>query len=118
MPNFRCPVCNFKTFSEKDEKEHAKTHQKTALPTKPAAQSTSTQPAEPATKKPDEPKKPFIMPDFIKRFLHKNVLITMIDGSTISGQLTGFNNYDLMLDEKILILKHAMMKMQEVETNP
>jgi sRNA-binding regulator protein Hfq len=108
MPNFRCPVCNFKTFSEKDEKEHAKTHQKPD----PA------QPAEPATKKPDEPKKPFIMPDFIKRFLHKNVSITMIDGSTISGELTGFNNYELMIDEKILIEKHAMIKVQEAETNP
>jgi sRNA-binding regulator protein Hfq len=105
MPNFRCPICNFKTFTEKDEKEHAKTHLKPA-------------PTEPAVKKPDEPKKPFIMPDFIKRFLYKTVSITMIDGSMISGQLTGFNNYDLMLDEKILILKHAMMKMQEVETNP
>ena len=74
--------------------------------------------AEPVVKKLEEPKKPFIMPDFVKRFLHKTVSITMIDGSMISGQLTGFNNYDLMLDEKILILKHAMMKMQEVETNP
>jgi sRNA-binding regulator protein Hfq len=108
MPIFHCPICNFKSFTEKDEKEHAKTHQKPA----------ATQPAEPATKKPDEPKKPFIMPDFVKIFLHKNVSITMIDGSTISGELTGFNNYDLMIDEKVMILKHAMIKMQEVETNP
>src|SRR5450759_3755814 len=108
MPSFHCPICNFKTFSEKDEKEHAKTHQKPA----PALS------AEPTAKKIEEPKKPFEMPDFIKRFLHKTVSITLIDGSTISGELTGFNNYDLMLDEKILILKHAMMKMQEVETNP
>ena len=35
MPNFRCPECNFKTFTEKDEKEHAKTHLKTAQPTEP-----------------------------------------------------------------------------------
>jgi sRNA-binding regulator protein Hfq len=108
MPTFYCPTCNSKTFSEKDEKEHAKTHQKPA----PA------QPAEPAAKKIEEPKKPFIMPDFIKRFLHKTVFITFIDGSTISGELTGFNNYDLMIDDKILILKHAMMKMQEVEKHP
>jgi sRNA-binding regulator protein Hfq len=74
--------------------------------------------AEPVVKKLEEPKKPFIMPDFVKRFLHKNVSITMIDGSTISGELTGFNNYELMIDEKILIEKHAMMKVQEVETNP
>ncbi len=106
MPTFYCPVCNFKTFTEKDEKEHAKTHKKPA------------QPAEPEVKKLEEPKKPFIMPDFVKRFLHKNVSITMIDGSTISGELTGFNNYELMIDEKILIEKHAMMKVQEVETNP
>lgn len=103
MPIFRCPVCNFKSFTEKDEKEHAKTHQK---------------PAEPAVKKLEEQKKPFIMPEFIKRFLHKTVSITLIDGSTISGELTGFNNYELMLDDKIMILKHAMMKMQEVETKP
>jgi sRNA-binding regulator protein Hfq len=112
MPNFRCPVCNFKTFSEKDEKEHAKTHQ-TPAPVQPA-----TQPAEPAAKKPEEPKKPFIMPDFMKRFLHKTVSITMIDGSKISGELTGFNNYDLMIDDQILVLKHAMMKMQEAEKTP
>ncbi len=60
----------------------------------------------------------FIMPDFVKRFLHKNVSITMIDGSTITGELTGFNNYELMINEKILIEKHAMMKVQEVEANP
>src|SRR5450759_3601295 len=77
-----CPICNFKTFSEKDEKEHAKTHQKPA----PALS------AEPTAKKIEEPKKPFEMPDFIKRFLHKTVSITLIDGSTISGELTGFNN--------------------------
>jgi sRNA-binding regulator protein Hfq len=105
MPNFRCPECNFKTFTEKDEKEHAKTHLKPAQPA----------PTEPAVKKPDEPKKPFIMPDFVKRFLHKTVSITIIDGSMISGELTGFNNYELLLDEKIMIEKHAMMKMQEVE---
>lgn len=110
MPTFHCPTCNFKSFTEKEEREHAKTHQKPAT-TQPAI-------AEPAAKKLDEPKKPFIMPDFVKRFLHKKVSITLIDGSTISGELTGFNNYDLMLDEKIMILKHAMMKMQEVEANP
>ena len=110
MPIFRCPTCNFKSFTEKDEKEHAKTH------LKPAASPPAI--AEPAAKKPDEPKKPFIMPDFVKRFLHKNVSITMIDGSTITGELTGFNNYELMINEKILIEKHAMIKVQEVETNP
>ena len=26
MPTFYCPVCNFKSFTEKDEKEHAITH--------------------------------------------------------------------------------------------
>jgi len=131
MPNFRCPICNFKTFTEKDEKEHAKTHQ-TPVPVQPVTQPVPVQPvtqpaiAEPAAKKPTEPKvkkteeqkKPFIMPDFVKRFLHKNVSITMIDGSTITGELTGFNNYELMINEKILIEKHAMMKMQEVEANP
>ena len=35
MPTFYCPVCNFKTFTEKDEKEHAKTHKKPAQPTEP-----------------------------------------------------------------------------------
>jgi|SRR5665811_110421 sRNA-binding regulator protein Hfq len=122
MPNFRCPICNFKTFTEKDEKEHAKTHKNPAQPTEPEVkkleEKNKIKPTEPAAKKPDEPKKTFIMPDFVKRFLHKNVSIALIDGSMISGELTGFNNYDLMLDEKILILKHVMMKMQEVETNP
>jgi sRNA-binding regulator protein Hfq len=116
MPTFHCPICNFKTFSEKDEKEHVKTHQKPA-PVQQAVQP-AIQSAEPTAKKIEEQKKPFIMPDFIKRFLHKTVSIALIDGSTISGELTGFNNYDLMLDDKILILKHAMMKMQEIEPNP
>jgi len=122
MPNFRCPICNFKTFTEKDEKEHAKTHQ-TPVPVQPVTQPAIAEPAakkptEPKVKKTEEQKKPFIMPDFVKRFLHKNVSITMIDGSTITGELTGFNNYELMINEKILIEKHAMMKMQEVEANP
>ncbi len=123
MPIFDCPICHYKSFTENESNEHyANKHKKEVQPTKPEVkkveEKNKIKPTEPAAKKPEEPKKPFLMPDFIKRFLHKNVLITMIDGSTISGQLTGFNNYDLMLDEKILILKHAMMKMQEVETNP
>jgi small nuclear ribonucleoprotein (snRNP)-like protein len=122
MPTFYCPTCNFKTFSEKDEKEHAKTHKKPAQPTEPEVkkleEKNKNKPAEPEVKKLEEPKKPFIMTDFVKRFLHKTVFITLIDGSTITGELTGFNNYDLMIDEKIMILKHAMIKMQEVETNP
>ncbi len=105
MPIFHCPICNFKTLTEKEEREHAKTHQKPI------------QPAE-DIKKPEEPKKEFKIPDFIKRFLHKTVSIILINGSTISGKLTGFNNYDLMLDDKILIPKHAMLTMQEVETKP
>ncbi len=120
MPIFHCPVCNHKTLTEKEEREHARTHQKSGHTTetevKKIEEKNKIKPAESEVKKTEESKKTFIMPDFIKRFLHKNVLITMIDGSTISGQLTGFNNYDLMLDDKILILKHAMMKMQEVET--
>src|SRR4030042_1171903 len=104
MPTFYCPVCNYKTFTEKDEKEHAKTHQKPG------------QSIEPGIKKNEEQKKPFVMPEFLKRFLHKTVSIKMIDGSMISGELTGFNNYDLMLDNKVLVLKHAMITMQEVET--
>jgi sRNA-binding regulator protein Hfq len=123
MPIFDCPICHYKSFTENESNEHyANKHKNEVQPTKPefkkVEEKNKIKPAEPAAKKPEEPKKPFIMPDFIKRFLHKTVSITMIDGSTISGQLTGFNNYDLMLDEKILILKHAMMKMQEVETNP
>src|SRR5450759_4296818 len=122
MPNFRCPICNFKTLTEKDEKDHDKTHQ-TPVPVQPVTQPAIAEPAakkptEPKVKKTEEQKKPFIMPDFVKRFLHKNVSITMIDGSTITGELTGFNNYELMINEKILIEKHAMMKMQEVEANP
>lgn len=96
MPVFHCPVCNHKSFTEKEEKEHAKMHQKSIPPIE--------------VKKPEERK------DFISRFLHKTVSIILINGSTISGKLTGFNNYDLMLDDKILIPKHAMITMQEVET--
>ena len=121
MPIFDCPICHYKSFTEQESNEHyANKHKKEVQPTKPEVKKTEgkIKSAEPAAKKPEEPKKPFIMPDFIKRFLYKTVSITMIDGSIISGQLTGFNNYDLMLDEKILILKHAMMKMQEVEANP
>jgi small nuclear ribonucleoprotein (snRNP)-like protein len=123
MPIFDCPICHYKSFTEKESNEHyANKHQKEVQPTKPEVkkleEKNKIKPAEPEVKKPEEPKKPFIMPDFVKRFLHKNVLITMIDGSTISGELTGFNNYDLMIDEKVMILKHAMIKMQEVETNP
>jgi sRNA-binding regulator protein Hfq len=128
MPIFDCPVCHYKSFTETESNEHyAYKHTKDVQPKKPEVKKleeknkikpTPTQPAEPAVKKPDEPKKPFIMPDFVKRFLHKNVSITMIDGSTITGELTGFNNYELMINEKILIEKHAMMKVQEVETNP
>jgi sRNA-binding regulator protein Hfq len=123
MPIFDCPICHYKSFTENESNEHyANKHKKEVKPEVKKVEEKnkikSEEPAEPAAKKPEEPKKPFIMPDFIKRFLHKTVSITMIDGSTISGQLTGFNNYDMMLDEKILILKHAMMKMQEVETNP
>ncbi len=106
MPIFHCPVCNHKTLTEKEEREHAKTHQKPG------------QPIEPEVKKPEEQKKEFKIPDFIKRFLHKNVSITLINGTTITGKLTGFNNYDLMFDDKILIPKHAMIIMQEVETKP
>lgn len=104
MPIFHCPICNFKTVSEKDEKEHAKTHQK----------SVSGQPTEPKAEKPGEQKKEFKMPEFVKRFLHKTVSITLINGSTISGELTGFNNYELMLDEKTLVPKHAVLFLQEV----
>jgi sRNA-binding regulator protein Hfq len=123
MPIFDCPICHYKSFTEQESNEHyANKHKKPTQPVEPEVkkveEKNKIKSTEPAAKKPEEPKKPFIKPDFIKRFLYKNVSITMIDGSTISGQLTGFNNYDLMLDEKILILKHAMMKMQEVEVNP
>ncbi len=106
MPIFHCPVCNHKSLTEKEELEHAKTHKKPRRP------------IEPDIKKSEEQKKEFKIPNIIIKFLHKNILITLIDGSTISGKLTEFNNYDLMIDDKIMIPKHAMMKMQEVETKP
>jgi sRNA-binding regulator protein Hfq len=43
------------------------------------------------------------------------VILTLTDGSTISGTLSGFNNYELMLDEKILVPKHALLFLKEVE---
>jgi sRNA-binding regulator protein Hfq len=104
MP-FYCPVCNHKSFTEKDEKEHVKTHQ---MPGQAITE----------VKKPEKRKKESIIPQFLPRFLHKTVSISLIDGSKISGKLTGFNNYDLMLDDKIMIPKHAMLTMQEVETKP
>ena len=103
MPTFYCPICNYKSLTEKDEKDHAKTHKN---------------PAEPGVMKPEELKKEIKIPDFIRRFLHKTVSIILINGSTISGKLTGFNNYDLMLDDKILIPKHSILTMQEVEKKP
>lgn len=106
MPIFHCPICNFKTVSEKDEKEHAKTHLK----------SVSNQPPEPKAEKPGEQKKEFKMPEFVKKFLHKTISVTLLNSSTISGELTGFNNYELFIDEKILIPKHAVLLLQEVET--
>jgi len=106
MPTFYCPVCNHKSFTEKDEKEHAKTHPKPG------------QPIELGIKKPEEQKKEIKIPNIIIKFLEKNISITLIDGSTVSGKLTAFNNYDLLIDEKVMIPKHAMIKMQEVETEP
>ncbi len=105
MPAFYCPICNYKSLTEKDEKEHAKTHQK------------PTQPTEPDIKKQEKQKKDYSVPgfNFIKRFLHKNISITLLNGSIISGKLTGFNNYDLMLDDKMLVPKHAMLTMREAE---
>ncbi len=104
MPIFHCPVCNFKTLTEKEEREHAKTHQKPG------------QPIEPGVKKSEEQKKEVKIPNIIIKFLNKNVSIALIDGSTVSGKLTEFNNYDLLIDDKIMIPKHAVIKMQEVET--
>jgi sRNA-binding regulator protein Hfq len=123
MPIFDCPICHYKSFTEKESNEHlANKHKKEVQPTKlevkKLEEKNKIKPAELEVKKPEEQRKPFIMPDFIKRFFHKTVSITLIDGSTISGELTGFNNYDLMIDDKIMILKHAMMKMQEIEANP
>jgi len=103
MPTFYCPVCHHKSLTEKEELEHAKTHKKPG------------QPIEPEVKKSEEQKKEIKIPNIIIKFLHKNISITLINGSTISGKLTEFNNYDLMLDDKILIPKHAMLTMQEVE---
>jgi len=103
MPTFYCPVCNHKSLTEKEEREHAKTHKN---------------PAEPRVTKPEEQKKEIKIPNIIIKFLHKNISIKLIDGSTVSGKLTEFNNYDMMLDDKILIPKHAMLTMQEVETKP
>lgn len=103
MPTFYCPVCNHKSLTEKEEREHAKTHKS---------------PAEPGVMKPREQKNEVKIPDFIRRFLHKTVSILLINGSTISGKLTGFNNYDIMLDNKTLIPKHSILTMQEVETKP
>lgn len=105
MPIFHCPICNFKSLSEKDEKEHAKTHQK---PVSTVLES----------KKPEEGKRDIRNLDFVKRFLKKNVVLTLKDGITITGILSGFNNYDLMLDEKILIPKHALLIMKEMEPGP
>lgn len=105
MPIFHCPICNAKSFTEKEEKEHAKTHQKpvgTVL----------------ESKKQEEGKREVRNLDFVKRFLKKNVALTLKDGSTISGILSGFNTYEIMLDEKILIPKHALLIMKEVETGP
>jgi sRNA-binding regulator protein Hfq len=103
MPFFYCPVCNQKFVNEKDEREHSKTHQKTV----------SSQPTDRKLEKPEEPKKDFKIPEFIKRFHHKNVSITLLNGFVITGELTGFNNYDLFIDEKILVPKHGILMMQE-----
>lgn len=102
MPIFHCPICNAKSFTEKEEKEHAKTHQK---PESKVLES----------KKQEEGKREVRNLDFMKRFLKKNVVLTLKDGLTISGILSGFNNYDLMLDDKILIPKHALLMMKETE---
>lgn len=103
MPIFHCPICNFKTLTEREEKEHAATHMKSVSIPSPAQKA----------EKPAEQKKEFKIPEFMKRFLHKNISITLINGSTIAGKLTGFNNYDLMLDEKMLVPKHGILILQE-----
>lgn len=107
------PGCNHKSLTEKDEKEHAKTHQKPA----PGQQiEPGVKKIEPGGKKPEEQKKESKIPNIIMKFLHKKVSIILINGSKISGELTEFNNYDMILDNKIMIPKHAMLIMQEVET--
>jgi hypothetical protein len=105
MPIFHCPTCNHKSFTEKDEKEHAKTHQKPV------------QKIEPEIKKPEEKTK-FTIPRFFPRFLDKVVSIVLINSTVITGKITGFNDYEVMLDEKVLIPKHSILTLQEVETKP
>ncbi len=104
MPIFHCPICNYKSLTEKEEMEHARTHNK------------QRQTTEPDVKNSEQQKKELKIPNIIIKFLHKDVLITLVDGSTISGKLTEFNNYDLMIDDQMLIPKHAMMKMVEIKT--
>jgi sRNA-binding regulator protein Hfq len=106
MAFFYCPVCNQKFVNERDEREHSKTHNK-------KVSSQSSQPTGSKAEKPAEPKKEFKIPEFMKRFLHKNISITLINGSTITGKLTGYTNYDLMLDEKLLVPKHGILMLQE-----
>jgi sRNA-binding regulator protein Hfq len=113
MTTFHCPICNLKMFSENEEKEHAKTHSKAKLIIGPDVKKPEAQTIKKEVKM-QEIKKEFKMPDFLKGFLHKEISILLFNGSTISGKLTGYSNYDLMLDEKIMVPKHAMLTVQAV----
>jgi sRNA-binding regulator protein Hfq len=112
MVTFHCPICNLKTFSEKEEKEHAKTHLNTKPPIigKPEAQAIK------KDVKIQEVKTELKYLDLSKRFLNQDVSILLFNGSMVSGKLTRFSNYDIMLDEKILIPKHALLTMQAANT--
>jgi sRNA-binding regulator protein Hfq len=113
---FHCPICNLKMFTEDEERQHAKTHkqpqvqpQVAPIESKPTPQVSSIE----AKRMPEESKKPFKMPEFLGRFLRKKIKVTLLNGSFMERELSGFNNYDIFLDNSIIIPKHAIMTIQE-----
>ncbi len=111
---YYCPICNQKFSTAREESEHSKTHKANGAQAKPGPAPTEQAP-ELKKNNSDNEKKEFKPIEFMKRFLNKDVSIRLIDGSTLTGKLTGFSNYDIMLDGKLLLPKHSVLFLQEKE---
>ncbi len=105
-----------KFSNAREESEHSKSHRANGEP----AARVNNVPAEPASSGPaknsSEPEKREFRPlDFMKRYLKKDVEIQLINGKVIKGKMTGYNSYDVMIDDKMLLPKHSILYMTEPE---
>ncbi len=51
----------------------------------------------------------------MKQYLNKDVKIQLINGEVLKGKMTGYNSYDVMIDDKLLLPKHSILYMTETE---